>query len=170
MLSQLPELTGCGICIYDRPQLKAHGTKLLSGPSERGVPVYAAAFLRRREIMLRTELLAQPNFFRFILVHELFHFVWLRLGNRRRAEFADLIRCERACRSRGELGESSALKRECLPGNSNAWRDYLCEAFCDTAAWLYSGVRRHSAFTLAKRWRHRRIAWFEAAFRAGARC
>ena len=44
------------------------------------------------------------------------------------------------------------------------WRDYLCESFCDTAAWIYSGVRRHPEYTLAARHRNRRAEWFRAAF------
>jgi hypothetical protein len=40
------------------------------------------------------------------------------------------------------------------------WREYCCESFCDTAAWLYSGVQVHSEFTLAGRYRHRRRVWF----------
>jgi hypothetical protein len=55
-------------------------------------------------------------------------------------------------------------KRTLGPRTGRAWRDYVCESFCDTAAWLYSGVRRHPEFTLAPRFRERRAAWFEAAF------
>ena len=45
------------------------------------------------------------------------------------------------------------------------WRDYLCESFCDTAAWIYSGVRRHPEYTLAARHRDRRAEWFRGVFR-----
>ena len=44
------------------------------------------------------------------------------------------------------------------------WREYLCESFCDTAAWLYGDVRKHEEFTLAARFRQRRAGWFKAAF------
>jgi hypothetical protein len=43
------------------------------------------------------------------------------------------------------------------------WREYCCESFCDTAAWMYSGVRSHPEFTLAPRFRARRRLWFENA-------
>jgi hypothetical protein len=168
-------LSGGPICIRDRAQLTVHKGKLLWGCTERGVAVHAASFLRARQIILRTELLAEPHVFRFIFVHELFHFVWARLGNPLRAEFAALVRHEQTARTRGELGESSSLKKErlgsadCL-ANSRAWRDYVCESFCDTAAWLYSDMGRNAAGTLAKRWRDRRARWFRAAFEAGCRC
>jgi len=148
---------------------------LLWGSAEQGIAVHAASFLREREIVLQTELLAEPDLFGFILVHELFHFVWRRLGNGRRAEFSTLIQQERVARARGELGDSSSLKKErldesdCLR-NSRAWRDYVCECFCDTAAWLYSGKRRDAACTLAQRWQNRRANWFRAAFEAGCAC
>jgi len=168
-------LSGRPISVRDRAQLKVHRGKLLWGCAKPGIAVHAASFLRRREIILATELLARPKLFRFILVHELFHFVWPRLSNHLRADFSELLRRERAARSRGELGESSCFKKERLGdadllNNSIAWRDYVCETFCDTAAWLYSGLQRHSAFTLAKRWRERRGKWFKAAFHSGCRC
>ena len=47
-------------------------------------------------------------------------------------------------------------------------REYCCESFCDTAAWIYSGVRRHEEFTLAGRWRTGRRKWFEDVMDAGA--
>lgn len=175
LLARLPELTGRPICVRDRAQLRVHRGKLLSRSAERGVPVYAACFVRDREIVLETELLAKPGLFRFILAHELFHFVWVRLGNLRRAEFSAIIRQEQAARARGELGESSAVRKErvgrsdCLR-NSRAWRNYVCESFCDTAAWFYSGMRRNLAFTLPKRWRDQRAAWFRSSFGAGCSC
>ena len=39
-------------------------------------------------------------------------------------------------------------------------REYCCESFCDTAAWLYAGAASHAEFTLALRFRRRRQAWF----------
>jgi hypothetical protein len=36
----------------------------------------------------------------------------------------------------------------------------VCEAFCDTAAWLWCGVSRHPEFTLAARRRPARRQWF----------
>ena len=73
-------------------------------------------------------------------------------------------------RARGELGWSAESRKRLLSkstvrtGGSPPWRDYLCESFCDTAAWMYSGVRRHPEYTLAARHRNRRAEWFRAAF------
>lgn len=117
--------------------------------------MHAAAFIRRREIVLETQLTRKPGGLRLITVHEIFHFVWARLGNSARRAWGKLLEAEAAAHARGELGESSSLKNS--PG-------YLCESFCDTAAWLYAGVRRSPHFTLAERWRSRRRAWFEHTF------
>jgi hypothetical protein len=128
----------------------------------RGVPVHAASFIRDRQIVLETQLLSRPSALRLIAVHEIFHFVWPRLGNVARHEYAALLRVEMAHHARGELGESSGVRKNLLTPAS--WRDYVCESFCDTAAWLYSGVKRHGEFTLARRWREPRKAWFECTF------
>jgi len=63
--------------------------------------------------------------------------------------------------ARGELVESSSVKKTpaCTP-------DYVCESFCDTAAWLYAGVHHSPDFTLAARWRNFRRSWFEDTFGA----
>jgi hypothetical protein len=160
--------------VRDRALLTAHRGKLLWGAGP-GTPVEAASFLLQREIVLETRLLRQPRRLRFILVHELFHFVWRRLGNPLRREFEALLRWEQSHRARGALGESSAIKKERLAGddsgrNSRDWRDYVCESFCDTAAWLYSGKRQGAVFTLSRRWRERRARWFTASFANGCRC
>ena len=125
--------------------------------------------------MLDTELLGRPRLLRLILLHEIFHFAWVRLGNRKREEFADLLRRELRHGARGEIGESSGLHKEDVlhrgpEFNLRLWRDYVCEAFCDTAAWLYAGGRRQSDDGLAARWRIRRERWFRAAFEAECRC
>ena len=52
-------------------------------------------------------------------------------------------------------------------GRTRRWREYCCESFCDTAAWLYSGVERHDEFTLAGRCRKTRSQWFVRTFSAG---
>lgn len=158
--------------VRDSARLTAYRGKLLSGCGTRGTPVHAASFLREREIVLETPLLREPRRFQFILIHELFHFVWRRLGNPKRQEFAALLRSEQSLRARGALGESSACKRHRLTGgdfegNSRAWRDYVCESFCDTAAWLYSGKPRGAAFTLSSRRRRKRADWFAGVFASG---
>ncbi len=170
----LPQLTGGPIRIYTRPQLTGHRGKLLSR-TQRGTPVHAATFVRKREIVLETELLSAPRVLRLIVIHEIFHFVWTRLGNGARNEFAELLLREYQERARGELGESSNRKKELVtahgqPRNSRLWRDYVCESFCDTAAWLYSGVKRDESFTLKKRWSDRRRVWLQATMREGCRC
>lgn len=113
---------------------------------------------------------------RLIVVHEIFHFVWTRLGNRARKNFADLLLLEFARGARGELGESAGVKKSLLElqnewsCNSRLWREYVCESFCDTAAWLYAGVKRHQSFTLANRWSSRRQNWFQATLRDDCGC
>ncbi len=167
----LPELAGSPILISEKPELTASRGKLLSGSPERGTPVYAAVFVRTRRIVLDKELARDPASLRLILVHELFHFVWPRLNNQARRAFELLLERERQSGARGELGESSALKKRYLASarDRRAWRDYVCESFCDTAAWLYSGVAVHPEFTLRNRWRNRRLVWFESNFDS-ARC
>jgi len=152
-----------------------HRGKLLWGDPARGVPVYAACFLPEREIVVQSELLRRPQRFRLILVHEIFHFAWRRLGNARRAEFSSILEAEQQGRARGELGESSHLKKARLERRdcdtkSRAWRDYACESFCDTAAWLFSGIKKDVEFTLGRGWRARRARWFEACFEVGCKC
>ena len=43
-----------------------------------------------------------------------------------------------------------------------AFNNYACEAFCDTAAALFSTCREHEEYTLANRWRAKREKWFLA--------
>jgi hypothetical protein len=155
----LPAVTGSPICVRALPQLTAHRGKLLSATPERGKPVHAASFIRRREIVLEYELLAKPML-PPIMVHEIFHFVWARMGNGRRASYTALLAEEWRSKARGELGESSAVWKQTV----RLSRDYVCESFCDTAAWLYApGVERWRS-TLGRRWRARRKAWFEETF------
>ena len=51
---------------------------------------------------------------RLIIIHELFHFVWMRLDNRGRNQFSELLGDEYRHRARGELGESAAVKKSLL--------------------------------------------------------
>lgn len=122
--------------------------------------MHAASFIRRREIVLETELLAKPEL-PLITVHEIFHFVWARLGNPARNSYALLLQEELRVKARGELGESSMVKKDAALSDT---RDYVCESFCDTAAWLYAPGSKRWPVTLAKRWRERRTAWFESTF------
>lgn len=148
VLRRLPQARGAPIRLEWKP-----------GLHDRHGAVHAGSFLRERRIAFHCN---RAEFGR-ILVHELFHFVWLRLGNPARHSWERLIRAEK---SRGELGWSAQwrkdlLKRTDISGRSRAWRLYCCESFCDTAAWLYSGRRRHPEFTLAGKDRRVRRRWFE---------
>ncbi len=132
------------------------------GLGDRHGPVHAGTFLRERRILFDCTRAEFPR----ILVHELFHFVWLRAGNPARISFERLIDVEIDGRARGELGwaaESHKLKLKQADrlDRTRLWREYCCESFCDTAAWLYSGVAGHAEFTLGSAWRQRRRAWFE---------
>lgn len=156
---------GAPIRILFRPSLTATGGKLLSNAG-RGQPVHAGSFIRKREIVLETELRADAGELARIFTHELFHFVWIRIGNSRRKAYEALLRREIDSRARGELGWS-AESRKCGMSaleTDRAWRAYVCESFCDTAAFLYSGCRKNDEYTLAPRWRRIRKEWFAATF------
>jgi hypothetical protein len=175
-LRLLPELTGEPITIVFRPDLTVYRGRLKSGAAQRGTPVHAAAYIRARRLVLETALMRQPGKLRWILAHELFHFVWTRLGNVAREEYRSMLLSERKAGARGELGESAAFRKQRLPEGRNgvvateAWRDYVCESFCDTAAWLYAGRCDSAAGTLAKRWRSERRRWFLVTFAAARKC
>jgi hypothetical protein len=163
---RLPAFEGRAIRVCFQRDLRAGRDKLYSLPPH-GQPVHAASFIRRRRIFLDEELERRPRELARILVHELFHFAWARLGNRIRDSYVLLLKQEHRKRARGELGWSAEMRKKRLhTGRRRAsdWRDYACESFCDTAAWVYSGVRAHSEFTLAAKHRDRRAAWFEATF------
>jgi hypothetical protein len=166
-------LEGRSVRLRFLPALTADRRRLYSNRPH-GLPVYAGSYIRKREIVLDQELERQPKELARILVHELFHFAWVRLGNPARCSYDALIRREWKQRARGELGWSAESRKRIFPGcmlptrDSAPWRDYLCESFCDTAAWLYSGVRVHPEYTLAKRHRDRRAAWFHAKFHCRA--
>lgn len=165
-------LRGRAIRIRFLPGLSAGARKLYSNRPF-GQPVYAATFIRKRRIVLDQELEHQPRELKRILVHELFHFAWVRLGNPARDSYQSLLLREWNQRARGELGWSAQMRKSRLPRHPRSvrrkagqWREYACESFCDTAAWLYAGLRRHPEFTLAARHRNRRTEWFRATFGA----
>jgi len=152
-LRRLPPLAGAPIRIENIPRLRdRHGA------------VHGGSFLRERRIAFNCTRAEFPR----ILVHELFHFVWLRAGNPLRQSWGALLEAELAAHACGELGWSAEWRKDALDavdtgGRTRRWREYCCESFCDTAAWLYSGVRRHPEFTLAARFRARRRVWFDSA-------
>ena len=71
-------------------------------------PHLAATHIPRRVILLDAGLLAQPGEFERILVHEIFHFAWVRLSNQTRRSWEGVLAAELAARVRGrarlELG------------------------------------------------------------------
>jgi len=146
------------------PGLRAHRGKLLTGEGP-GVDVHAGSFLRKREIVLDAGLLASPGELARILLHEIYHFVWVRLGNAARLSYEALLLEEIKRGARGELGWSAELRKQPLSANdwrrrTRRWREYVSESFSDTAAWLYSGSGPHDEFTLHLAWRRRRRQWF----------
>jgi hypothetical protein len=132
----------------------------------KGREVHAASFLRERRIVLDGALRQQPGELARILVHELFHFVWLRAGNPARRSYEILLADELRRRARGELGWSAECRKVELDTRdrttrSRAWREYACESFCDTAAWLWARAEEHDEYTLRKRFRTGRQTWFD---------
>lgn len=128
-----------------------------------GNPAHAATYIRQRLILLDRELLRNPREHGRILAHELFHFVWVRLGNPRRRSWETLLRREWRAGTRGESGWSAEwrkaeLTRGDVSRRAGKWREYCCESFCDTAAWLETGSRRE--VTLPPECLAARRAWF----------
>jgi len=161
-----PEVHGLPIEIAFLPAPREHRGKLLSGNTASGREVHAGSFLRQRRIVLDAALKKQPRELARILTHELFHFAWLRLGNPTRRSYEDLLRRECEDRVKGELGWSAErAKARLTPGDSvrrtRRWRQYVCESFCDSGAWLFAGARRHPEFTLPSAARSARRGWFE---------
>ena len=145
----LPALAGRPIRVRLRPTLGAH-------LAETSIP--------RRVIFLDRQVLAHRGEFERILVHELFHFVWVRLSNQTRWSWEGLLAAEFRRRSRGELGWSAEWRKDELRGRdvrgrTPRWRRYACESFCDSAAWMYAGLGNHDEYTLAPANRRRRKAW-----------
>jgi len=153
LMAQLPAAAGPPIRIRFGADLSRHGS------------IHAGAMLRERRVLLDPALGRNRADFARILVHELFHFVWLRLGNPRRRWFERLLAQEIRAGAAGELGWSAEWRKDALAARdrrlrTRRWREYACESFCDSAAWLFSGVRRHPEFTLPARFRAGRRVWF----------
>jgi len=151
LLGRLPPATGAPVWI-----------ERVTGLRDRGGAVHAGSFLRQRRMVIACTRAEFPRVF----VHEWFHFVWRRVGNPLRRDFEELLAAERRAGARGELGWSAEWRKRALTaqevrGRARRWREYCCESFCDTAAWLYAGVARHAEITLGRRFRSRRREWFE---------
>jgi hypothetical protein len=104
------------------------------------------------------------------VLHEFFHFVWVRLGNPRRQVWEALLLGERESRARGEAGWSAEWRKGELTDRdvserSRKWREYCCESFCDTASFAVGG--HTGEVTLSGKRRKARLAWFEANFGDG---
>jgi hypothetical protein len=149
---------GDSISIEFLPNLSVHRRQLLSDCGV-GHEVHAGSFLRDRSIVIDSTL--RGSELTRILLHELFHFAWIRLSNAKRASYSELIAYEQAGRARGELGWSAEWRKT---DPRIKLREYLCESFCDTGAWRYGVFTKHDEFTLAHRWQEKRRAWFDEAF------
>jgi len=150
-----------------RPRLSSYRGKIESATG-RGFEIHAASDMRRRRMLLDSDLIGHPAELRRIFTHELFHFIWIRMGNSTRRRYEEMLSAEIRKGARGELGWSAEWRKEALAAadlrrRTRRWREYACESFCDTGAWLNSRSGRHGEFTLAKRWRARRWAWFQEA-------
>jgi hypothetical protein len=148
---RLPGLRGRPIFLQHSPGLR-----------DRRGPVHAGSFLRERRIAFD----CAPREFPRIFVHELFHFVWLRLGNAPRWSYERLLAVELTEKAPGELGWSAEWRKAELTASdvrrrTHRWRQYCCESFCDTAAWIYSEIARHPEFTLPRDCRKSRRQWFD---------
>ena len=132
-----------------------------------GNPAHAATCIRQRLIVLDRDLKHDPRERERILLHELFHFVWVRAGNPRRLDWEDLLRAECESRARGEAGWSSEWrKRDLSPRDqatrSRRWREYCCESFCDTGSFVAGG--QDGEVTLGRKRLAARVAWFKSRF------
>jgi hypothetical protein len=164
-------MEGDAIRLTFQPVLSSYRGKLLSD-SFRGYAVHAAAFLRQRRIVLESALTTRRRDLSRILVHELFHFAWMRLGNPLRLGWEEILAEEWKRNARGELGWSAESRKQRLrpldpSAHSSRWREYACESFCDTAAWLYSTSGPHPEYTLALRYRELRRRWMRTSLGMG---
>jgi hypothetical protein len=139
--------------------------RFIRKPRDRRGDVLGGALLRERRIILDAALRRQPAELARILIHEIFHFAWVRLGNPMRRAWEDLLKGEIRARVRGELGWSAEWRKAALEQRDSLrrtrrWREYCCESFCDTAAWIFAGIRQHEEFTLPARACAARRKWF----------
>lgn len=172
-LSSLPPLPGAPIRVEWAPAPRAAGGRLLTGGGH-GDEVHAASFIRERRIVFDEALRHDAGELSRILVHEIFHFAWVRLSNGARQSWRQLLGCEFTRGARGELGWSSESRKSAIRSSASVtpdrvWSEYSCESFCDTAAWIYTAGGEHEEFTLARRFSEIRRAWFRSmeSHRAG---
>lgn len=116
-------------------------------------------------MVIEAALRDQPRELRRIVVHELFHFAWVRLSNASRRDWENVLAKEWRAKIPGELGWSGEWRKAQLGSKdvrarTRKWREYACESFCDSVAWLLTGGRQ-SERTLAPKWRLARQMWIE---------
>jgi hypothetical protein len=153
----LPQLVGDPIRVEIRRSLGSH---------------LAGASIPRRLILLDAAVLARRGEFERILIHELFHFAWVRLSNQQRVAWEQVLAGELRRRIKGELGWSAEWRKDILTHADSRlrtpkWRRYACESFCDSAAWMFAGLHAHDEFTLAAASRRLRQRWFAEQFPEG---
>ena len=172
-MDRLPPLEGQPVRLRLIPELRVYRRRLGRGPGP-GTAVHAGSDLRRRITFLDQSLVADRAELVRILYHEIFHYAWVRLSNGQRHDYEAILARELHRRARGELGWSAELrKRKLAAGDvchrSRRWREYVCESFCDTAAWIYAGRPAHPEATLAPGFQAARIEWFRGFPRPGHR-
>jgi hypothetical protein len=162
VLRNAPAFCGKPIRLTVRPVLFVWRGKLRFRPGP-GEAVHAASFVRKRMMIIEKDLLGNRSELKRILLHELAHFAWVRLGNSRRREWGSHLETEFRAKVPGECGWSAERRKQKLElpdavHRARAWREYCCESFCDTAAWVWSGspARRCSEVTLGSRVLERR--------------
>lgn len=163
-LRSLPPLSGASILVEWAPELRNVRGSLRSGGG-RGAEVHAASFIRERRIVFDQALRLDPGELSRILIHEIFHFAWVRLSNDARSSWRQVLSSEFARGARGELGWSAESRKSAIRAGvtftgGRTWSEYSCESFCDTAAWLHAATGEHEEFTLAPRFREIRRTWF----------
>ena len=121
-----------------------------------GNQAHAATSIPGREIVLDPELRRNAHERQRILLHEYFHFTWVRLGNPRRRAWEEFLAREWKSRTRGEAGWSAEWRKKELTAldlsqRTRRWRDYCCESFCDTGAWIKSGIATENTLSRTRR-------------------
>ena len=148
------------------PPLEGAPVRMESAPGlrDRRGPVHAGSFLRERRIALDCTRAEFPRIF----VHEVAHFIWLRLGNPLRLRYEEIVRAEIAAGARGELGWSAEWRKDDAGRDDDAAADppvarILLREFLRYRRVAVLRLKRHEEFTLGERWRQKRRAWFTAS-------
>ena len=99
VLRRLPPISGASVRIQSADALGGR----------RGA-VHAGTFVRERRMAFDCSRAEFPRIF----VHELFHFVWARLGNPVRHSYECLVKSEWQAGARGDLGWSAEWRKRAL--------------------------------------------------------